>query len=73
LHRCDPDPNRAGGHAQVDWYPDRPGLFRVNFGNGTCDYLGGGPIARACTSFMHVTVDVSTGTVIGVDYESLPV
>ncbi|MCC6618659.1 MAG: hypothetical protein IT341_06430 [Chloroflexi bacterium] len=48
-------------------------MFRVNFGNGTCDYLGGGPIARACTSFMHVTVDVSTGTVIGVDYESLPV
>jgi hypothetical protein len=59
----------------AEWDADRPGIYTVRFGRGGCDVpaTSGRPIARACTSFMLVTVDARHSVVIGVAYEVTPV
>ena len=58
---------------RVEWYPDAPGVFRLGFSVGGCDLPTTKPAARACTSFMHVTVDAVAGTVLLVEFEVVPV
>lgn len=57
----------------VEWFPDAPGTYRVNFGAGGCDVIDAEPAARVCTTLMHVTVDAVRGTVLLVELEVVPV